>query len=68
MIHEGVGNVNLLIMAVDNGPDRMVYAGPVFSHYEFEMPLGTRLTDEEWQLLLKSAENQFPRSGHDLSS
>src|SRR5437899_5856562 len=35
VIHEGVANVNLLLIAVDNGPDRMVYAGPVFSHHEF---------------------------------
>lgn len=48
VLHEAVGRVNCLMIAVDNGPDRMVYAGPVFSHYEFEMPLGERLTDEAW--------------------
>ena len=37
VLHEAVGNVDLLIIAVDNGPDRMVYAGPVLSHYEFEL-------------------------------
>jgi hypothetical protein len=52
VIHEGVGNVNLLMIAIDNGPDRMVYAGPVFSHYEFEVPGANRLTDEDWQALL----------------
>jgi len=40
--------VNLMMIAVDNGPDRMVFAGPVFSHYEFNAPHGTRLTDEAW--------------------
>lgn len=49
VLHEGVGRVNLMMIAVDNGPDRMVFAGPVFSHYEFTTPLGTRLTDEEWK-------------------
>jgi hypothetical protein len=41
----------LLLLAVDNGPDRMVYAGPVLSHYEFLLPgpTLTRLTDSQWQ-------------------
>ena len=49
VIHEGIANVNLLLIAVDNGPDRMVYAGPVLSHYEFEIPGVTRMTDEQWK-------------------
>jgi hypothetical protein len=53
VLHEGVGRVNLLMIAVDNGPDRMVFAGPVLSHYEFEI-LGAprRLNDSEWQATL----------------
>jgi hypothetical protein len=27
----------------------MVYAGPVLSHYEFEMPGVTRKSDSEWR-------------------
>lgn len=54
VIHEGVGNVHLLMIAVDNGPDRMVYAGPVFSHYEFEVPGVNRLSDEEWKTKVTS--------------
>ena len=49
VLHEGVGRVNLLMIAVDNGPDRMVFAGPVFSHYEFTKPYGTRMTDDAWK-------------------
>ena len=51
VLHEGTGNVDLLMIAVDNGPDRMVYAGPVMSHYEFILPgpTLTRLTDSDWQ-------------------
>jgi hypothetical protein len=56
VLHEGVGNVHLLLIAIDNGPDRMVYAGPVFSHYEFEMPTGTRLTDDQWKSMLTSGQ------------
>ena len=56
VLHEGVGNVHLLLIAVDNGPDRMVYAGPVFSHYEFEEPTGTRLTDAQWKTMLTNGQ------------
>ena len=49
VLHEGVGNVNLMVIAIDNGTDRMIYAGPVLSHYEFEMPAFVRKTDAEWK-------------------
>jgi hypothetical protein len=51
VLHEATGNVDLLVIAVDNGPDKMVYAGPTLSHYEFILPGPNlkRLTDEEWQ-------------------
>jgi hypothetical protein len=49
VLHQGVGNVDLLMIAVDNGEDKMVYAGPVLSHYEFEMPSGERKSDSEWE-------------------
>ncbi len=54
VIHEAIGNVHLLMIAVDNGPDRMVYAGPVLSHYEFEMPGATRMSDAEWKANLRA--------------
>jgi hypothetical protein len=49
VLHEGVGRVYIMLIAVDSGPDRMVYAGPVFSHFEFLEPYGTRLNDGEWK-------------------
>jgi hypothetical protein len=49
VLHEGVGNVDLLMIAVDSGQDKMVYAGPVLSHYEFEVPGVSRKSDSEWQ-------------------
>jgi len=58
VIHEAIGNVNLLLIAIDNGPDRMVYAGPVFSHYELEVPGVNRLTDDNWKATILS--NQTP--------
>ncbi|MFO0964519.1 MAG: DUF3160 domain-containing protein [Gemmataceae bacterium] len=45
----GGRQVDLLLVAVDSGKDRMVYAGPVLSHYEFEMPGVTRKADSEWK-------------------
>jgi hypothetical protein len=50
ILHEGVGNVNLLMIAVDCGPgDTAAYAGPVLSHYEFELGPTTRKTDAQWK-------------------
>jgi hypothetical protein len=49
VLHQGVGNLDLMIIAVDNGKDRVVYVGPTMSHYEFEMPNATRKTDKEWK-------------------
>jgi hypothetical protein len=37
------------LVAVDSGPDRVVYAGPVFSHWEFEAPGAGRKSDSEWR-------------------
>jgi len=49
VLHQGVGNVDYLLIAVESGKDRMVYAGPVLSHYEFEMAGVSRKSDEEWR-------------------
>jgi hypothetical protein len=49
VLHEGVGAVHLLMMAVDCDWNRTVYAGPVMSHYEFEMPANVRKTDSQWK-------------------
>jgi hypothetical protein len=50
ILHEAVGNVQMMFIAVDNGPgDLAVYGAPVLSHYEFEMGPTTRMTDAEWK-------------------
>jgi hypothetical protein len=58
VLHEGIGRVNLLLIAVDNGADRFICAGPVLSHYEFEV-IGAprRLSDDEWDGIL---DDYFP--------
>jgi hypothetical protein len=54
VLHQGVGNVDLLLIAVDSGPDRMVYAGPVLSHYEFEVSGVARKSDREWRANIRA--------------
>lgn len=59
VLHEALGNANLLLIAVNNGTDRCVYAGPVMSHFEFPV-IGvtgspTRLTDQDWRIRMARA-------------
>jgi len=54
VLHEGVGNVDFILLAVDRGYDRMVFGGPVFSHYEFELPGAQRMNDAEWRTQINS--------------
>ena len=49
-LHEAVGNVQFMLIAIDCGPgDLAVYGAPVLSHYEFELDPTTRLTDAQWK-------------------
>jgi len=54
VLEVGVGDVNLMIIAVDNERDRAVYVGPVYSYYEFWQPVADRLTDQQWQKQIES--------------
>lgn len=49
VLHQGVGRIDLALIAIDNGKDRVVYAGPMASHYEFVTKGMTRKSDSEWQ-------------------
>ena len=49
ILHQAVGDVHLLMIAIDSGPRRTIYAGPVLSHYEFETPYPSRKTNAEWK-------------------
>lgn len=60
VLYQSVGNVDMLMIAVDNGEDKMVYVGPVLSHYEFEMPGVSRKSDSKWQQDIENA-NLPPR-------
>ena len=61
ILHEGVGTVHLLMLAVNYGPgDAAVYAGPVMSHYEFVLGPTTRKTDSLWKSEIRAG-NQPPQ-------
>lgn len=49
VLHQGVGGVDLMVIVIENGEDKVVFAGPTLSHYEFEMPETTRKSDSEWK-------------------
>ncbi len=52
VLEVGVGDANFVVMAIDNGPDKMCFVGPVYSYYEFWHPADKRLTDTDWQQML----------------
>jgi hypothetical protein len=54
VLEEGVGYVDLLIVAWANGDQIYLAAGPELSYYEFKHPMDDRLTDEAWREMLKS--------------
>lgn len=60
VLHQAVGNANLLMIAIDNGPDKMIYAGPVLSHYEIFYEGIIRATDSEWQEAVKNNKQPAP--------
>ena len=51
-LETAVGNVDFMIIAVDNENYRNLYVGPVYSYYEFYQPLINRLNDDKWQKIL----------------
>ena len=55
ILHQAVGKVNLLYIAVERGARQTLYAGPVLSHYEFETPFPRRMTDLEWKTQLTNS-------------
>lgn len=58
ILHVGTGHVNDIYVVVEIEGYLYLTKGAVFSYHEFPLPLGNRLTDEEWQEMLKK--NQAP--------
>lgn len=53
ILHVAVGPVNEIFVVVDIGGYLYLTKGATFSYYEFVQPLDSRLTDEEWQKMIK---------------
>jgi hypothetical protein len=67
---KATGNVDLLLIAVDNGPGPDGVCGPVMSHYEFIVygPDLTRMSDSEWQgNALHVARDRRAPNGHGVT-
>ncbi len=55
VLEEGVGNVDLVVVACPRSDGSAFLAvGPVLSYYEFKHPMADRLTDEKWRVILDS--------------
>ncbi|MCX6740295.1 MAG: DUF3160 domain-containing protein [Candidatus Parcubacteria bacterium] len=55
VLEEATGWIKTLIVAYKLPDNRILLgAGPVFSYYEFKMPMAERLTDEKWKEMLKT--------------
>ncbi len=48
VLHQGVGHVDLMMVALEHGGDRVMYAGPTMSHYELATTGVARINDAEW--------------------
>ncbi len=53
VLEVGVGDVEFMVVAIDNQADRAAYVGPVYSYYELTHPASDRLTDQQWEELLQ---------------
>ena len=53
ILHVAVGKANNIYVVVEIEGYLYLTRGATFSYYEFVRPLGTRLTDEEWQDMLE---------------
>lgn len=53
ILHIATGNANNIYVVVEIESNLYLTRGATFSYYEFVQPLGTRLTDEEWQKMLE---------------
>jgi hypothetical protein len=48
-LHQGVGDVDFMLIAIKSRDEWIVYGGGVLSHYEFDTPPAVRMTDSEWE-------------------
>jgi hypothetical protein len=60
ILHQAVGNVNLMLITVDCGTNKVTYAGPVLSHYEVLEEGFNRLTRTDWEGRLLNTNAPIP--------
>lgn len=63
ILHIATGNANNIYVVVEIEGNLYLTRGATFSYYEFVQPLGTRLTDEEWQKMLEKRKHPPYQSG-----
>jgi hypothetical protein len=57
VLEEGVGYLDFLVVKVKDSKGNWRYCvGPVFSYYEFTVPMSDRLTDEAWTDMLEAGD------------
>ncbi|MHA7057893.1 DUF3160 domain-containing protein [Aquimarina sp. M1] len=56
ILHVATGNVNDIYAVVEIEGYLYITKGAVFGYHEFYLPMGNRLTDEEWQEMLENNE------------
>lgn len=56
ILYEATGNPNAIYVIIEIDGSFYITRGATYSYYEFVRPLGDRLTDEQWQDMLKSKE------------
>jgi len=60
ILHVAVGNGSEIYVVVEIEGYLFLTKGAVFAYHEFVKPLGTRLTDEEWQKMLEEGNEPSP--------
>ena len=60
VLEAGVGRAHELLAVVPIEGKLLLARGAVFSFYEFQQPASNRLTDEQWQSMLKSGQAPAP--------
>jgi hypothetical protein len=55
VLQEGVGYLDVILVAVGSGEGLSLAAGPELTYYEFKQPMSDRLTDEAWREMLNTA-------------
>ncbi|WP_299314157.1 DUF3160 domain-containing protein [uncultured Aquimarina sp.] len=56
ILHVATGNVNDIYAVVEIEGYLYITKGAVFGYHEFHLPMGNRLTDEEWQEMIENNE------------